>query len=70
MQAARHEIKAMLNEAWASPGLPLLVLACISDTTCEPRRKVIQVADDLELGKLHRPWQVRTNICIFSPNGK
>ena len=47
----------MVNEQWANPGVPLLVLTCINDQDT-PRRPCIDIVKYLQLGKLSRPWQV------------
>lgn len=52
------ELKAMLDERWSQPKVPLLVLCLKSDTTVQAVPS-ITVADQLSLRSLSRPWQVR-----------
>lgn len=56
--AYRDEIKQLLDPRWTHPQSPLLVLAC-SPTSQQLTASCAQLACDLFLGALDRPWQVR-----------
>jgi hypothetical protein len=58
VRSAVPELKAMLNEVWASPNVPLLVLAAMRDGSARRKRSAVEIAEDLSLAQLHRPWQV------------
>ena len=52
----------MLKERWSDTHIPLLVMSCIPNSH-SPRIPCVDVVEALQLGKLNRPWQVKTS-CI------
>ena len=52
------ELKAMLNELWSQPGVPVLVLSCVPEYNYS-RTPCIRIVEELHLSSLNRPWQVK-----------
>ncbi|XP_013392753.1 F-box only protein 4 [Lingula anatina] len=54
---SKAELFAMVNERWSSPDIPVVILSCVKNTTI-PRQPCIDVVNQLDLGRLSKPWQV------------
>ncbi|CAH1773448.1 unnamed protein product [Owenia fusiformis] len=57
LELMRRELFALVNERWAAPSIPVLVLSCIQETSTQ-RVPCIDVVTALNMTKLNRPWQV------------
>lgn len=57
VSAGRDELLAMVQERWASPHVPVLVLSCIP-TAASARLPAVEVVDALSLSSFTRPWMV------------
>ncbi|KAK7099930.1 hypothetical protein V1264_022959 [Littorina saxatilis] len=53
----KTELKMMVQERWASPQVPVLVLSCIPTET-SPRVPAVDVVQALDLSAFSRPWMV------------
>ena len=57
VQSGRAELFAMVNEIWAAPDVPVMVLSCVKDSS-HSRLSCIDVVRCLNLSQLSRSWQV------------
>ena len=52
-----EELRMMVQERWASPHVPVLVMSLVPTETSQ-RIPAVQVAGLLQLSNLSRPWMV------------
>ena len=58
----RTEIALLLDSRWSKPSAPLLLLACTAERG-QQGISCAEVARELVLGAMSRPWQVR-GLCL------
>ena len=58
---SRPELMAMVSELWSNPDVPVVVLSCVPEYNI-PRLPCISIVEQLQLGKLNRPWQVSPDV--------
>ena len=61
----RTELKSMVQERWASPQVPVLVLSCVPTAT-SPRVPAVNVVTALQLSAFSRPWMVSLTLPYFT----
>ena len=57
------ELRTMVQERWASPQVPVLILSCIPTAT-SLRLPAVDVVEALELSSFSRPWMV-SSLCVL-----
>jgi len=62
VRIGQAELFAMLSAECSPADNPVLILSCVSDNN-STRVACIDVARNLDLQKLTRPWQVCMNLC-------
>lgn len=55
--SGRQELTTMVQERWASPQVPVLILSCVPTAT-SPRLSAAEVVRLLDLSSFNRPWMV------------
>ena len=57
VSGSKMELRTMVQERWASPQVPVLILSCIPMAT-SLRLPAVDVVEALELSSFSRPWMV------------
>ena len=57
VSGSKTELRTMVQERWASPQVPVLILSCIPTAT-SLRLPAVDVVEALELSSFSRPWMV------------
>ncbi|XP_076463066.1 F-box only protein 4-like [Babylonia areolata] len=55
--SSRLELITMVQERWATPQVPVLILSCVPTAT-SPRLPAVEMAQILQLSSFNRPWLV------------